>query len=70
MSKNFVIEIKQRPWYEWLVGVLFLLTEVFLIQNAIASSGENEPRAAMLFWVSFFVLLIIGGVVWFMRRSK
>ncbi|MCX6078278.1 MAG: hypothetical protein NTW32_01985 [Chloroflexi bacterium] len=70
MSEKIVIEIKPRPWYEWLVGALFLLTEVFLIQNAIASSGENEPRAAMLFWVSFFVLLIVGGVVWFMRRSK
>lgn len=70
MSKNIVIEIKQRPWYEWLVGAFFLLTEVFIIQNAVASSGENEPRAAMLWWVSFFVLLIVGGVVWFMRRSK
>jgi hypothetical protein len=70
MSKNIVIEIKQRPWYEWLVGAFFLLTEFFLVQNAVASSGENEPRAAMLFWVSFFVLLIVAGVVWFMRRSK
>ena len=70
MSKNIVIEIKQRPWYEWLVGAFFLLTEVFIIQNAVASSGENEPRAAMLWWVSFFVLLLVGGVVWFMRRSK
>ncbi len=70
MSEKIVIEIKRRPWYEWLVGALWLLSEVFLIQNAVASSGENEPRAAMLFWVSFFVLLVVGGVVWFMRRSK
>jgi hypothetical protein len=70
MSEKFVIEIKQRPWYEWLVWAIWLLAEIFILQNALASSGELEPRAAMLFWVSFFVLLIVGGVVWFMRRSK
>lgn len=70
MSDKFVIEVKQRPWYEWLLWAVWLFTEIFLLQNAIASRTELEPRAATLFWVTFFVLLIVAGVVWFMRRSK
>lgn len=70
MSEKYVIEIKKRPWYEWLVAALWLAAEVFILQNAVASSGELEPRAATLFWVSFVVLLVVGVVVWFMRRSK
>lgn len=70
MSDKFVIEIKKRPWYEWLLWAIWLFAQVFLLQNAIASRAELEPRAATLFWVTFFVLLIVAGVVWFMRRSK
>jgi len=70
MSDKFVIEIKKRPWYEWLLWAIWLFAQVFLLQNAIASRSELEPRAATLFWVTFFILLIVAGVVWFMRRSK
>jgi hypothetical protein len=70
MSDNFTIEIKKRPWYEWLLWALWLFAEIFVLQNAIASTGELEPRAAMIFWVVFFLLLVAGGVVWFMRRDK
>lgn len=70
MSDKYMVEIKKRPWYEWLLWAIWLFTQVFLLQNAIASRAELEPRAATLFWVTFFVLLIVAGVVWFMRRSK
>jgi hypothetical protein len=70
MSDNMVIEVKKRPWYEWLLWALWFIAEIFILQNALASSGELEPRAATIFWVMFFVLLIAGGVVWFMRRNK
>lgn len=70
MSNNFVIQIKKRPVLEWLFWAIWLFTQIILLQNAIASSNELEPRAAMLFWISFFVLLIVGGVIWFMRRTK
>ena len=64
------IEIKKRPWYEWLLWVLWLLVELFTLQNAVASGNELEPRAATIFWVIFFILLIAGGVVWYLRRDK
>jgi uncharacterized membrane protein YecN with MAPEG domain len=70
MSDKYMVEIKKRPWFEWVIGAIWLFTEVFVLQNAIASTGELEPRAATLFWVTFFVLLVVGVIVWFMRRSK
>jgi hypothetical protein len=70
MSDKYMIEIKKRPWYEWLLWAIWLFAEIFFLQNAIASRAELEPRATTLFWVTFFVLLIVAGVVWFMRRSK
>jgi hypothetical protein len=70
MSEKMMIEIKKRPWYEWLLWAIWLLVEVFVLQNAFGSSAELEPRAATLFWVIFFVLLIAGGVVWYLRREK
>jgi hypothetical protein len=70
MSDKYVIEIKKRAWYEWLLWAIWFLVEIFVLQNAIASRVELEPRAATLFWVIFFVLLVAGGVVWFLRRDK
>ena len=61
-KETFTIEVSKRPWYEWLLWGIWLFAEIFLLQNAIASGGEIEPRAATIFWVSFVVLLIGGGV--------
>lgn len=70
MSDKYIIEIKKRPWYEWLLWAGWLFVEVALLQMAIASKSELEPRAQTLFWISFFVILIAGAIVWFMRRNK
>jgi len=70
MSDNYDIEIKKRTWYEWLLWAVWLLAEAFILQNAIASKSEFEPRAATLFWIMFVVLLVGAAVVWFMRRSN
>lgn len=70
MNDNYVIEIKKRTWKEWLLWAIWLLAEVSVLQMAIASSSELEPRAQTLFWITFFVLLIAGVIVWFMRRNK
>jgi len=70
MSENISIQLKKRSWYEWLLWALWFVLELFILQNALASGQELEPRAATIFWVTFFVLLVIGGVVWFLRRDK
>lgn len=70
MAENYTIEIKKRPWYEWLLWAIWLFIEVSVLQMAIASKAEMEPTASTIFWVTFVVLLIGGVVVWYMRRSK
>jgi hypothetical protein len=69
MSDNYTIQVKKRPWYAWLLAAIWLALELFLVQNAVASSRELEPQAAMIFWISFAVLLVVGLVVWFIRRE-
>jgi hypothetical protein len=70
MSEKIVIQINKRPWYEWLLWAIWAVLLVSILQMAISSGPELEPRAGSIFWVSFFVVLIGGGVTWFMRRSK
>ncbi len=70
MNDKYVIEIKKRSWVEWLLWAGWLVAEIAILQMAMASGAELEPRAAAIFWVTFFVLLIGGVIVWYMRRSK
>lgn len=70
MSEKLSIQIKKRPWYEWLLWVIWAVFEVFVMQNAIASSSELETRAGGIFWVVFFIGLLAGVVIWYMRRNK
>ena len=69
MSSN-VIEIKKRPWYVYILGAAWFVLLVAIAQNAIASSTELEPRAAMIFWISFVVVLLAGVAIWFVRRNQ
>ena len=67
---NMKIEIARRPWYEWLLWAVWLFVEIALLQNALASSVELEPRAATIFWITFAVLLLVGVIVWITRRAR
>ena len=70
MSDKVVIEIKKRPWYEWLLWLLWAALLWFVLQNAVGSGAELESRAAGIFWITAVVWLLAGVVVWFTRRSK
>lgn len=70
MAENLTITLKKRSWWEWLLWGLWAILELFILQNAMASGAELEPRAATIFWVTFVVLLVAGGIVWFLRRGK
>lgn len=69
-SSNIKIEVARRPWYEWLLWVIWFLAEFFLFQNAIASGQELEPKAATILWITFGVLLLAGVIVWITRRAR
>ncbi len=69
-SSNIKIEVARRPWYEWLLWGIWFLLLFFVFQNALTSSQELEPRAAMIFWITFAVLLLGGVIVGFTRRAR
>lgn len=70
VQKTYSINVIKRPWYEWVLWALWFVAEIFIAQNALASTAELEPRAATIFWMTFVVLLLAGGIVWFVRRAR
>lgn len=60
----------RRPWLEWILWTVWLAFELVVLQNAVASAQELEPRASMIFWILFAVLLVGGAIVWFARRAR
>jgi hypothetical protein len=70
MSENVVVQVKKRPWYEWVLWILWVVILFFIVQNAVASGAELEPRAATIFWVTGIVWLIAGVLIWFARRRS
>lgn len=67
---TFKIELARRPWYEWLAWVVWFIVLIFTAQNAVASGAEYEPTAATIFWATFALLLVGGGIVWYIRRQR
>lgn len=70
MTEKYTIEIRKRPWYEWVLWVIWALGAIWILQNALGSGAELEARAAMIFWVTLVIWVLAGVVVWFTRRGK
>ena len=64
------VRIRKQPWYTWLTWLVWAGLLVFLIQNALGSAAEMEPRAAMIFWVSTGVVFLAGIVIAFVRANR
>ncbi|MBT7831213.1 MAG: hypothetical protein HN708_13175 [Candidatus Marinimicrobia bacterium] len=69
-NEYFIIKIARRPWYEKILWAGWLFLEIIFLQSALASQEELEPRAAMIYWLIFGVLLLGGFVFWIVRRSR
>ena len=63
-------------WYEWLLGVLGLLSMVFSLQNYQASVAAFEPKAPGMFLLVFglpgliLVLLAVALTLWRLYRTE
>jgi len=69
-KQHFTIKIAKRAWYEWALWAIWALGLLFILQNALTSGAELEPRAATIFWITFAVWLLGGVIVWFIRSNK
>ncbi|MBK8986562.1 MAG: hypothetical protein IPM39_10850 [Chloroflexi bacterium] len=70
MSEKYAVSVRKRPFYEWLLWIIWAFGLFFIFQNAWGSGLELEPRAAGILWVTFVVWLLGGIVIWFTRRGK
>ena len=67
---TFEIKVAKRPWYAWVLWGVWLFLLIFFAQNAIASRAEFVPRATTIFWAMFAILLVGGGIVYYIRRQE
>jgi len=67
-----VIKIRKRPFYVWLLRVVWLVWIIFWADVAIGSQQEMEERAFVISLVIFLVSLVIGFLLWLRgyRRFK
>jgi len=70
MSETIVIKVRKRSWIEWSGWAIWFIGIIFLIQNAVTSAHELEPRAGLILWVTLAAWLLAGLVVWFVRRDR
>ena len=70
-NKNYInIRIRKRPWYVWLMRVIWILWLLFWLEVTIGSWKEMEYRA---FYISLVILVtsfIIGLLLWLIGHSK
>ncbi len=64
------LQIRKRPWAIWGILLLLCATEMILIQTALASHREHEPRAAAISWAIAAVVAIATAIVWRHRPSR
>lgn len=69
-QREYRIRIAHRQWHEWLGWIAWVLLAIFMLQNAVASQAENEPAAALIFWLAEGVILAAGATVYVVRRTR
>jgi hypothetical protein len=62
--------MRKRPWWLWAFAELWLLSEVVLVQTALASARESEYRAATISWIAAAVLAVAGAFGWLRRKDS
>jgi hypothetical protein len=65
-----IIKIYRRSKLEWTTWIIWVLINVFLLQNAKASVEEYHPRAGIIFAALFFLVLLAGFIAYFLRREN
>jgi hypothetical protein len=71
VNRYFTIRVRKRPWYVWLLRVVWLLWMVFWLEFAIGSKQELEPQAFSIAVRVLIASLLIGlGLYsWRLRRD-
>ena len=59
----YALRIRKRCWYSWVIIIVWVVLLLFFLETAWDSQRELEPRAALISWIIFFILLG-AGILW------
>ena len=66
-SDHLTLRIRKRPWYVWLLRVVWVLWILFWLEFAIGSKQELEPQAFSIAVKVLIVSVLLGLGLYFWR---
>jgi len=71
-NSYWILKIRKRPFYIWILRVLWVVWLVFWLEVALGSKAELEPRAFVISMVVFLISLCAGLALWIwgIQRSR
>jgi len=66
----WIFRIRKRPFYIWLLRILWVLWLVFWAEVTLGSKAELEPRAFAISISIFLISLLAGFILWLIRLRK
>jgi len=65
-----VLKIRKRPWYIWILRLIWIAWLVFWIEVAVGSRLELEPKAFTISIIIFAISLFLGFLLWLKGLRK
>ena len=67
LLKAIGYRIKNTKWWKTVLWVVGFVLAIGFLWSSVASIGEYEPRAAVIYGVIFLILLILGTLAAFRK---
>ena len=67
LRKAIGYRIKKTKWWKTVLWVVGFVLAIGFLWSSVASIGEYEPRAAVIYGVIFLILLMLGIVAAFRK---
>jgi hypothetical protein len=64
------LKIRRKPWYTWLLRLVWLAWLIFWMEVALGSWKEVEERAAIISLVILMFSLVLGILLWSWGRLR
>ena len=70
LFKAIGYKINQTKWWKTVLWVVGFVLAIGFLWSSVASIGEYEPRAAVMYGVIFIILLMLGIVAAFRKPYR
>ena len=65
-----VLKVRRKPFYTWILRILWVVWLLFWLEVALGSRLELEPRAARISLVILGVSFFLGMIFWVIGVQK